>query len=176
MACMRRLLVLRHAKSSWADPDLADFDRPLVGRGKRASNAIAEFIVSNGYQPDRVLCSPAKRARQTYSRASRIIGEEAVLSDDESLYLASEREICSLVRSVDLKYVCAMVVGHNPGLHDFARSIAGAGHPDLLSSLGQHMPTAALAVFELDNLAWSDVGPGALRLSAYVKPRDLTGG
>src|SRR5918992_102719 len=95
---MRRVYLLRHAKSSWKDRSLADRDRPLAGRGKRAAKAVAGHIEAEGIRPDLVLCSPARRTRETFERVEAALGDGVEAQFEDALYGASEADLFASVR------------------------------------------------------------------------------
>jgi phosphohistidine phosphatase len=166
---MHRLLLLRHAKSSWDDPSLADRDRPLAPRGHRAAERMADHLRSDFPHPDLVLCSPALRTRETLDRMSNAFGDAEVVVDDE-LYGAGEGELLERLRAVDDRFETVAVIGHNPGIHDLAIALAGSGAE--LGRMGAKFPTGALAVLAFDE-PWRDVSPGGGLLEAFVTPKDL---
>ena len=164
---MHRLLLLRHAKSSWDDPSLADRDRPLAPRGHRAAERMADHLRSDVPHPDLVLCSPALRTRETLDRMSNAFVDAEVIVDDE-LYGAGEDELLELLRAVDDRFETVAVIGHNPGIHDLAIALAGSGAE--LGRMGAKFPTGALAVLEVST-GWAALGPGSARLSRLDVPR-----
>jgi phosphohistidine phosphatase len=156
---MKRLYVLRHAKSSWDDADLADHDRPLSGRGRRAADAIGRHLRAHGIEPELVLCSSAARTRETLAR----IGLEGTI--ERELYGAGAGELLARLRDVPPGIQSVLVIGHNPGMHDLA--LALSGEP------GDKYPTGALATIELDIGDWSAIAPGSGRMIGFVRPREL---
>lgn len=171
---MKRLYLLRHAKSSWDDPHLDDFDRPLNKRGQQAAKGMGEAMKSKDYRPDIVLCSTAARALETRDRALPAFGQEIESNELKTLYLASPSRIIAALQRVDDSHQSALVIGHNPGLEVLARRLAGPGSPrELLKDLEFKFPTAALAVFDIGIDRWSDLDGGKGKLIAFLKPRDL---
>jgi phosphohistidine phosphatase len=163
---MKRVWLLRHAKSSWDDPALADHDRPLAPRGIKASGRIGRWARGNHVAPGLVLCSSALRAQQTLE----LVAHAVELPDpvvERRLYLASAEELLRRLGKIDDAVGEALVVAHNPGLHDLVALLAPPG-PD-------ELPTGALAGVSLDIDRWRDVAPGSGRLDAFVRPRSLTG-
>jgi phosphohistidine phosphatase len=156
---MKRLYVLRHAKSSWDDPDLADHDRPLSARGRRAADAIGRHLRAEGIEPELVLCSSSARTRETLAR----IGLEGEI--ERELYGASAGELIARLRDVPASVESLLVIGHNPGMHDLTLALAD-GPPG-------NYPTGALATVELDVGSWSAIVPGCGRLIDFVRPREL---
>jgi phosphohistidine phosphatase len=168
---MKRLYLLRHAKSSWKDNSLADRDRPLAGRGKRAAKALARHIEAEGIRPDLVMCSPARRARETLERAERAFGDGVEITLDEELYGASETELLSRLKAVPDEVGSVMLIGHNPGLEELALALASEGAG--LARMREKYPTAALATIDLPARRWSTVRRRSGELVGYVRPKDL---
>ncbi|HVF29735.1 MAG TPA: histidine phosphatase family protein [Pyrinomonadaceae bacterium] len=160
---MKTLFVLRHAKSSWEDPDLADFDRPLNDRGNRAAPFMGEVMRQRDLEPEVILSSPAVRARET----ARLVKEngdiEARIVFDERIYEASVHTLRQVASAVDEKFRSVMVVGHNPGMEGIVRYLTG---------LREAMPTASLAIIDLDISNWSELAPETGTLRAVIRPKD----
>jgi phosphohistidine phosphatase len=170
MAGVKRLHVLRHAKSSWKDPALADHDRPLAGRGRRAGTAICGYIGSNGIDPDLILCSTAARARETLARIEPALGRQEV-KVERALYGASADALIARLQRLGGRCESVLIIGHNPGLQDLVLALARPGSER--EALAAKFPTAALATLELQIDSWRELRPGAGELSAFVRPRDL---
>jgi phosphohistidine phosphatase len=170
---VKRLYLLRHAKSSWKEPGLSDFERRLKRRGREACAVIAAYMVRERIAPELVLCSPARRAAETLELIVGRLGRAPEIRFREALYVASAAEILAEVRGVDDAVGALMVVGHNPGLADLARRLAGSGERHALAGLGRKVPTAALASLELACERWAQVAPGAAHLAAYATPKGL---
>jgi phosphohistidine phosphatase len=171
---MRTLLLLRHAKSSWDDPGLEDFDRPLAPRGEKAAPLMAAYLTNAGPRPDLVLCSPAVRARQTWSLVARSLGDAIDVKELRGLYLGAPSRLLEAVHRAPDQATCVMLVGHNPGMEHLAMALAGpASKPKAMAKLHAKFPTAALAEIEFDAAAWRDIGAGAGRLTRFVRPKDL---
>jgi phosphohistidine phosphatase len=168
---MRRVYLLRHAKSSWKDRSLADRDRPLAGRGKRAAKAVAGHIEAAGIRPDLVLCSPARRSRETLNGVEAAFGERVEARFEEALYGASVAELLARLRALPPEVDSVMIVGHNPGLEELALALASEGAER--ARLQEKYPTAALATIDLPADDWSAIEPGSGEFVAYVRPRDL---
>jgi phosphohistidine phosphatase len=167
---MKRLFLLRHAKSSWKDSSLPDHDRPLAGRGKRASKAMAAYMREHRIEPALVLCSSATRARQTLDRVAPGLGGSPDVRIESELYDASAAGLLSRLQRVDDAVSSVMLIGHNPSIERLALDLANGG-PEL-AELGDKYPTGALATVDFDG-AWSTLEPDAARLVDFVKPRDL---
>jgi phosphohistidine phosphatase len=163
------LYLLRHAKSSWADPTLADHERPLAPRGRRDAKRIAKHLRRLGYEPELILCSSAVRTRETLELLRSAVPASAV-NIEEDLYAASHDELFARLRLVPDAVVSVMLIGHNPGLQQLALELASAG--DELERLAARFPTAALATFALAK-SWSRLAPADATLEAYVVPKQL---
>lgn len=170
---MHRLLVLRHAKSSWNNAHQADFDRPLAPRGLEAAAAVADHVASLDPPPELVLCSTARRARDTIEplRDRLPAGTDVRLEDD--LYGADAPGLLARLRQVPGDVASVMVVGHNPGLEDLVRGLGREGDAGLIARVRTKFPTAALATLTFDG-PWSELGSGgSARLEGFVVPADL---
>ena len=171
---MKTLLLLRHAKSSWDDPRLEDFDRPLAPRGRRAAPAMADYLKKKGLRPDFALCSPAARARQTWALVADGLGGGAETKELRSLYLGGPSRLLEAIRRIPDRAGCAMLIGHNPGMEHLAMSLAGPGSKaKALAKLRTKFPTAALAELAFDVDSWRDLAGGKGCLRRLVWPRDL---
>jgi phosphohistidine phosphatase len=164
---VKRLHLLRHAKSSWEDESLPDRERPLAPRGRRASKRMARHIADAGLGIELIVCSPARRARETLDPLLGLMEPE--LRVEPRLYGAGVGELLELVRELPGEVDSALFVGHNPGLHEFADRLAEKSD----DRLARKYPTAALASFELDVDGWAESELGQGRLVAFVRPRDL---
>ena len=167
---MKRLYLLRHAKSSWKEPGLPDHDRPLAGRGRRAAKAIARHLREQGIEPQLVLCSPARRARETLEAIEPALGRRAVRVEPE-LYGASAGVLLEQLRGVRDDLESVMLVGHNPGLQQLALALARPA-PEL-DELEAKYPTAALVTLAFPGPSWRDLDRGTAELVGFVRPRDL---
>jgi phosphohistidine phosphatase len=168
---VRTIFLLRHAKSSWDDPALADFDRPLAPRGQRAARRIAKYMRRKNIRPAIVLCSPSLRTRQTLEAIAPSLGKGASVELAEQLYAASEDELLHRLRALPESVDSVMLIGHNPGLQGLALSLASRG--DELPRLEEKFPTCALATLLVDIRSWVDLQPGDAELLDYVVPREL---
>jgi phosphohistidine phosphatase len=164
---MKTLYLLRHAKSSWDDPSLADFERPLNGRGRIAAPFMGKLMRKRRLLPEIVISSPATRARATAEMAVEAAGLDAVIVFEPSIYEASPNALRKIASGIDDEYRSAMLVGHNPGMEGFLYYLAGTLEP---------MPTAGLAVLELDIKKWSDIDAGCARGVQVLRPKTEMGG
>jgi len=170
---MKTLVLLRHAKSSWDDDTLSDHDRPLAPRGRRAAPAIAARLRDVGVLPDFVLSSTSVRTRQTLQLATDHLGAPAV-EFEESLYLAGPGRLLRTTQEVPDSVETLMLVGHNPGMHEFALALVSEDSSGRdVGRLEAKYPTAAAAVFEFDVDRWADIAPGRGSLQHFIRPKDL---
>jgi phosphohistidine phosphatase len=170
---MRRLYLLRHAKSSWDDPTFADHDRPLAPRGRRAAKVMAEHLGRKGIAPELVLCSPATRTRQTLKRLAPGLGKNAEVRIEPELYAAPAADLLRVLHEVPDEVESVMLIGHNPGIQDLALSLARTGSE--IPQLRGKFPTAALATLGLSG-TWRELAPGGAELVSLVKPKELSRG
>ncbi len=169
---MKTLYLLRHAKSSWTEPELADRDRPLAFRGLRATATLAEHLTRVRIRPDRVICSPARRAVETLEGIRRVL-PTARVEVDEALYPGEPEALIGLLRNLPGECRSVLLVGHNPALEDLAGSLLTAeGHDPSVKRMRQKYPTGALATLEAP-AEWGWLRPGSCTLQAFVRPRDL---
>lgn len=170
------LQILRHAKSSWDHPELDDHERPLAPRGRRAAPAMGRWLAERGPLPDRVLCSDAVRALQTWELVGPELGHRPEVVVEPGLYLSSWSSLLEHVHATDPEVATLMVVGHNPGLQDLALALTGevAGKRARADRLESKLPTCALVELSFAG-DWSEVSPGAGRLERFIRPKDLPG-
>lgn len=163
----KRLVLIRHAKSSWSDPDLGDHDRPLNARGRDAATRVGRHLRGAGLRPDLVLCSSATRARQTMEGLE--FGDAPVLIEDQ-LYGAGATGLLRRVQAVPSQVHTLVLIAHNPAIEELAELLSG--YDDQLAAAGK-FPTAAVADLEFACDDWTEVGPGSGRLRAFLVPRAL---
>lgn len=166
---MKRLLLLRHAKSAW--PDVADHERPLAKRGKRDSPVVGRWLGRSGYVPDAVVCSTARRARETWELAAAglaetVPGAAPQVRYEPRVYEATVLGLLMLVREFSDELRTVLIVGHNPALAELAAGLTTPPPPP------PAFPTAAVAVLGLDG-DWASAGPGEARLIAFAVPADM---
>ncbi|MFN0191184.1 MAG: SixA phosphatase family protein [Aestuariivirga sp.] len=169
---MRRLLLLRHAKSSWATPGLDDRDRPLTKRGEVAAKAIGKWIAEHGLVPEQILCSPAKRTRETWKFVAQNLKQAAPVSYLEDIYdFGNGGKLIDAASNQPDTVGTLMIVGHNPSMERAAHRLSQLGDAKLIARMENKYPTAALAVIEFTSKSWSGIGQGTLR--HFVRPKDL---
>ncbi len=167
------LLIFRHAKSSWADISLADYDRPLKGRGKRDSVAMGRFIREQNLIPDHILSSPANRAAQTITRAiNEWSGNPDTIQWFNDLYPGSVQAWLKALGQCPLKARRIMIIGHNPGMEELLEYLCGEVE---IPDDGKLLPTAALAQIEI-KVPWTDLAAGSGKLKRITRARQLSEG
>jgi phosphohistidine phosphatase len=170
---MKRLLLLRHAKSSWDDPALADFDRPLAPRGRKAAERIGRELAARNWLPQPALVSPAARTRETWELVAAALPGSVSADFPDTLYDAAAEDVLSEIQRTPKAVKTLLILGHNPGLEDLARRLVGANsEKKALQRLYEKFPTAALARFDFDG-KWAELGFGGARLTHCLRPKDL---
>jgi phosphohistidine phosphatase len=167
-----RLILLRHAKSSWDSPAMADFDRPLNNRGRRDAPRIGRWLAANGGRPDRVLCSPAARTRATWELVAPWLAEPIPTTFRKALYLAEAEQLLAAVRAVPKVTRRLLLIGHNPGIAELAVDLIGSGDAAARAHLATKFPTAAAAIIDFET-AFADIDLGSGRLVAFVTPKSI---
>lgn len=165
---MKRLILTRHAKSSWDDPGMADHDRPLNDRGKAAAADLGIWLASRGYVPDEVLCSDALRTRKTWSGIAPALPGTPVLELKPALYHAGPDVMLAVLRHA--KGDTVMMIGHNPGIAEFAQRLV-ARAPS--SGDFSRYPTGATLVCDFAVEAWADLGWGMGVVDDFIVPREI---
>ena len=185
---IRRLALLRHAKSAW--PDLPDHDRPLAGRGRGDAPLMGRWLRDTGWIPDLVWCSTAERATQTWRLAAAELGADPPVSYEPRMYGATGGELAALIRQAPPRMTTLLLVGHNPGIQELALTLSAAADGDAATAAGDEttagghaaaealdraaakFPTAAIALLEFGG-GWEDLSAGRARLISFVVPREL---
>ena len=168
-----RLILMRHAKSSWERPGLADFDRPLNDRGRQAAPAMAKYLAGRHYRIDFILCSPARRTRETLARMLPFVPGEISILIRNDLYEGDCNDYLARIRATPAQTHDVLVIGHNPSVEELALSLTRDPHSLLARAMAEKFPTAALAVLEFDVEDWQDVAPAQGLLIDFRRPRDI---
>jgi phosphohistidine phosphatase len=166
----RRLYLVRHAKSSWKDEGLADHDRPLARRGRRAAKAIGRHLREQGVEPELVLCSTARRVRETLEGMEPALRRGAIRVEPQ-LYGAGAAELLARLHEIAPAVRSVMVIGHNPALEQLALLLAR--HGSTRSELEAKFPTGALATLAFRGPGWAALDRGTTELIEFIRPRDL---
>ncbi len=161
---MKQLFLLRHAKSSWDDPNLSDFDRPLNERGQKTAPKMGKVIAEKKVKPEIILCSPAKRTIETLELVIESSKLRSDIAYEKRIYDASTRTLLEVLRAQDPEITSILMIGHNPGLSDLLTELTGES---------EHFPTAALAKIQLHIKSWNGIKDGAGKLSWILRPREL---
>jgi phosphohistidine phosphatase len=168
-----RLLLLRHAKSAWDVAGLADFDRPLAARGRRAATMIGEHLAAHRLIPDRILCSSSRRTRETLIGILPMIPSDLEIRITRDLYEVGSDAYLDCVGALGGSARSLMLIGHNPTMQDTALELIGSGNPALRDEIASKFPTAGLAVIDFDIHKWSELRPRTGRVVAFFRPREL---
>ena len=161
---MKTLFILRHAKSSWDNPDWSDFARPLNNRGLDAAPLMGKVMKENDFDPEIIISSPAMRAKQTAGLVKESAGFRAAVKFDERIYEASPLRLLEVVSDIEDHYDSAMIVGHNPGFENLVRILTGKI---------ETMPTATLAVVDLEIDLWNEVHSETGDLRKIFRPKEI---
>lgn len=164
---MKKLFIVRHAKSSWSNPDLEDFDRPLNKRGKKAAKEMGKRLALRNNFPDSMITSPAKRAAAT----AKLIAEEISFSSkkivsEPTFYEASVSDFMSVLKDVDDNINRLMIFSHNPGLTDLTNYLTGA---DIYN-----IPTCGIAEIDFDIISWKNLDQNSGRLVSFDYPKKIS--
>jgi phosphohistidine phosphatase len=170
---LRRLMLLRHAKSDWSRNGARDRDRTLATRGQEAAPMVGAYMAQHGLTPDAAKVSPAQRTRQTWELAAPAFHDAVETAYDERIYGASTATLLTVVRETHANVHSLLLVGHNPGFQELAQLLIGEGDSDARLALLEKFPTAALAVIDFRVDRWSSIEPHSGRLDRFVTPRSL---
>ncbi len=168
----RYLFLLRHAKSAWP-PDVEDHDRPLADRGLKAAPMIGAYMARERLFPDSALVSTARRTQETWKLVAKELPNPIPRRDVSELYEAPATRLADILAAVDPNDRTVMMVGHNPGLQDFADWLVGSGDAEMRHQISEKFPTGGLAVISFEADGWADVSSGSGRLERFVTPRVL---
>lgn len=170
---MKTLILMRHAKSSWAEPGMDDHDRPLNGRGRSAAPVMARWLDQSGVRPDRVVCSSARRTRETAAlmrEAAPWMPEPDILAE---LFHAGASTLMQHLKRLPVSCSSVLVIGHEPGLGTILRLLGGNLAAPECRRACSHFPTAAMAVIKADIEDWRDFAAGGSEFTAFAVPREL---
>lgn len=171
---MKRLSLLRHAKSDAGEADIPDFERPLNRKGERAARAIGRHLAERAQHFDLVIASPATRVTETLAQVADGLGRKLAPRWDPRLYLASSAALLDIVRATDAAVEHLLLVGHNPGLEELIFDLVPPdGSSPLRGRVEEKFPTAAFATMVSGVDGWAKFGESGVRLVSLVMPRDL---
>ena len=166
-----RLMVLRHASSEKAEPGMRDFDRALNERGRKDAAKIGAYMAHHALLSDRVIVSPARRARETWEHVSEAFPVAPPVDYDNRLYEGGPDAILAVIRENDPSIGSLLIIGHNPGLHEIARLLIAAGDVEARERLNEGLPNAGLAIIDFAVDDWRKVRPHHGRLKVFIDPR-----
>ena len=169
---MRRLMLLRHAKTERAELGEPDRDRKLTKRGRADAPVIGAYMARHGLAPDLVLVSPAARAEETWALVAGALGKEPRVVRDERMYNAGPEQLVGVIRDTR-EARSLLLVGHNPGFQELAVRLIASGDATARASLAEKLPTCGLVVIDLPFDDWSRLGANAGRLERFVSPRQI---
>jgi phosphohistidine phosphatase len=170
---MLTLSLLRHAKSSWKNPTLPDKERPLATRGVADAPLMGRAMAERGIDPDLVLCSTARRTRDTLALVLPELKVEPQVIYKDELYHPGPREMLEMLNEVPASASRLMIVGHNPELQAFALDLIGSGPKHYRDSVTEKYPTAGLAVINFASGSWKGVTVNSGTLNLFISPKDL---
>jgi phosphohistidine phosphatase len=171
---MKRLTLLRHAKSDWDDPVPRDFDRPLNRRGEKAALLIGQYARAKKMRFDHLVASPAVRVAQTLETFFEGYGQSVETQWDRRIYLASAPTLIDVIRDLPEKIDSALMAGHNPGLEELILDLVpDDGLNPIRDDVEIKFPTASLLVMNLAIDRWTQAGEGTATLVSFTRPRDL---
>jgi phosphohistidine phosphatase len=172
---MRRLLLLRHAKTERAEPGERDRNRKLTTRGRADAPVIGAYLVRHGLAPDLALVSPATRAAETWALVAATLPKLPRVVNEERIYNASSDALMSLIRETREAHTL-LVIGHNPGLHDLAVQLIASGDVETRERVSEKLPTCGLVAIDFPFDDWSRLHVNAGRLERFVSPRLIAEG
>ena len=170
---MRRLLLLRHAKAERSEPGTKDISRVLIDRGRKDAARIGTYMAAHALVPGRVILSPAARTQETWKYAAAAFHPAPAAMSAERVYDATPHDILAIIKDTPASVHTLLVIGHNPGLHEFALMLIASGDIDAREQLREKLPTSGLTIidFAFDN--WGKLHPQSGRLERFVSPKSL---
>lgn len=170
---MKRLCIMRHAKSDWSDPTAQDSQRTLNERGRKSAIFLANLIVERGWTPDHALCSTAVRARSTIAPLAETLGSSCAIDYRDDLYMAMPDGLLEIIQEQDDAHDTLLIVAHNPGLEMLGFQLANDASADAAAKMEDHFPTGTLVVFEFATNKWSEIAPDQGQVVFFGRPREL---
>jgi phosphohistidine phosphatase len=170
---LKTIYLLRHAKSSWQDPEAEDFDRRLSKRGREAAKSMANYVSTHRIVPAQILCSPALRTRETLEQMEAKLDAAIPIRFEKGVYNADAPALLRRLRRLSDALPSVMIIGHNPGMERLALMLTGDGEATARDKLANKYPTGTLAILTAAADHWHEIGPATARLEAFVRPKDL---
>lgn len=165
------LYLLRHAKSDWNNTFLSDFERPLNQRGRRSASKIASFISTNKIRPELILCSSARRTRETLEIIQHSFNPKTEFSIENELYASSVYDLIKRIQRVPDSIKSLMIIGHNPGMQDLSLQLSTSS--ELRDQISEKFPTGALVDVFIETESWSRIAQGEARIISFTTPNDI---
>lgn len=172
---MRRLLLLRHAKTEPAAPGHEDRTRALIERGRKDAGKIGAYMETHALVPDRVVLSPAKRVQETWKHMTSALKRAPGATTNEQIYAATPHDVLGVILSAPVTAHSLLIVGHNPALQDVALMLVASGDIDAREKLHEKLPTAGLVIIDFPFDDWSKLHPQSGRLERFITPKLLDG-
>ncbi|MFQ5562127.1 MAG: histidine phosphatase family protein [Parvularculaceae bacterium] len=170
---MKLVSLLRHARAVGRSAGVRDLDRPLTARGREDASLMGAFLAAREQPPDLALCSPAARTRETLNAATDHFPEPPHAIFDDAIYAAAPATLLAAVQASPNQFGHVLLIGHNPGIHEFALGLAAASEEHAMARLEKKFPKGALAQFAFDVAAWRETNFAGGRLIAFARPKDL---
>jgi phosphohistidine phosphatase len=170
---LKTIFLLRHAKSSWDEPHLEDYQRPLAPRGISAAPRMGRYMLREGLIPQRVLCSGARRARESWELVSGPLEGNIPVEYIPAIYHGSSVTVKEMIQRLPDGETSVLFVGHNPTFHHLALLLAGSGNEAALRQLQFKYPTGALAILDFEVDMWSRIRDGTGYLRDFIRPKAL---
>ena len=169
---MKTIFLLRHAKSSWDNSQLEDFDRPLSTRGEKSSIKIGKYIKNKNIIPDIVYCSSAKRAKKTWELINKVIKKKNNIFFKKDLYMADSETFMSTIKKTKNSNKSIMIVSHNPGIESFCLELSKENN-EYINDIKTKYPTGSLAILKVNLKKWSEIRYESGIIYEFIKPRKL---
>ena len=169
---MKTIFLLRHAKSSWDNTKLEDFDRPLATRGIKSCKKIGKFFKKKKLVPDIVYCSTAVRAKQTWDLINRIVEKKKNIIYEDQLYMANSSIFMNFVKKTNDNFKTLMIVSHNPGIESFCLELSKENN-EYINDIKTKYPTGSLAILKVNLKKWSEIRYESGIIYEFIKPRKL---
>jgi phosphohistidine phosphatase len=170
---MRRLLLFRHATAERGAPGTSDQARELTPEGRDDAAAMGRYIARHAFKPERVLVSPSARTRETWTAMQPALGD--IPTDyNARIYDATAEALLTVLKSAPAAAQTVMLIGHNPGLHEFAVQLMATGDIDVRERLREKFPTSGLAILDFALESWAALHPRSGRLERFVSPKTIS--